>query len=170
MFPRILLYAALIYPPLLKDLLLPVIIMGSLLYGAAAWIWWQHAGSGNVTQPKGQNPLELRAALLFGLLLVVILLLGEWMKNLMGDAGIYLLAAVSGLTDVDAITLSLTRMARDDLTATTAVLAIIIAAMVNNLFKASLALSIGNRRIGLRVLIPMLLSLSAGLAVVLLRM
>ncbi|HCD06417.1 MAG TPA: hypothetical protein DEQ60_13950, partial [Methylophaga sp.] len=81
-----------------------------------------------------------------------------------------LLAAVSGLTDVDAITLSLTRMARDDLTATTAVLAIIIAAMVNNLFKASLALSIGNRRIGLRVLIPMLLSLSAGLAVVLLRM
>lgn len=170
MFPRILLYAALIYPPLLTELLIPVIAMGGLLYGSAAWIWWQHSGSGNVSQPQEQNPLELRAALLFGLLLVVILLLGEWMKNVMGDAGVFLLAAISGLTDVDAITLSLTRMAREDLTAATAVLAIIIAAMVNNLFKASLALGIGPFALGIRVLIPMLLSLSAGLAVVFLRM
>ncbi len=170
MFPRILLYAALIYPPLLKELLIPVIVMGSLLYGSAALIWWQHFDSSNVSQPQGQNPLKLRSALLFGLLLVVILLLGEWMKNMMGDAGVFLLAAISGLTDVDAITLSLTRMAREDLTAATAVLAIIIAAMVNNLFKASLALGIGTLGLGIRVLIPMLLSLSAGLAVVFLRM
>ena len=54
--------------------------------------------------------------------------------------------------------------------AATAVLAIIIAAMVNNLFKASLALGIGTLGLGIRVLIPMLLSLSAGLAVVFLRM
>ena len=170
MFPRILLYAALIYPPLLKELLIPVVVMGGLLYGSAALIWWQNSESGNVSQPQGQNPLELRSALLFGLLLVVILLLGEWMKNMMGDAGVFLLAAISGLTDVDAITLSLTRMAREDLTAATAVLAIIIAAMVNNLFKASLALGIGTLGLGIRVLIPMLLSLSAGLAVVFLRM
>jgi len=170
MFPRILLYAALIYPPLLKELLIPVIVMGGFLYGSAALIWWQHSGSVNVSQPQGQNPLELRSALLFGLLLVVILLLGEWLKNVMGDAGVFLLAAISGLTDVDAITLSLTRMAREDLMAATAVLAIIIAAMVNNLFKASLALGIGTVGLGTRVLIPMLLSLSSGLAVVFLRM
>ena len=170
MFPRSLLYAALIYPPLLKELLIPVIVMGGLLYGSAALIWWQHSGSVNVSQPQGQNPLELRSALLFGLLLVVILLLGEWLKNVMGDAGVFLLAAISGLTDVDAITLSLTRMAREDLMAATAVLAIIIAAMVNNLFKASLALGIGTVGLGTRVLIPMLLSLSSGLAVVFLRM
>ncbi|WP_439503166.1 MgtC/SapB family protein [Methylophaga sp.] len=170
MFPRILLYAALIYPPLLKELLIPVIVMGGLLYGSAALIWWQHSGSVNVSQPQGQNPLELRSALLFGLLLVVILLLGEWLKNVMGDAGVFLLAAISGLTDVDAITLSLTRMAREDLMAAIAVLAIIIAAMVNNLFKASLALGIGTVGLGTRVLIPMLLSLSSGLAVVFLRM
>jgi uncharacterized membrane protein (DUF4010 family) len=170
MFPRILLYAALIYPPLLKELLIPVIVMGGLLYGSAALIWWQNSGSVNVSQPQGQNPLELRSALLFGLLLVVILLLGEWLKNVMGDAGVFLLAAISGLTDVDAITLSLTRMAREDLMAATAVLAIIIAAMVNNLFKASLALGIGTVGLGTRVLIPMLLSLSSGLAVVFLRM
>ncbi|HCC82958.1 MAG TPA: hypothetical protein DEQ25_17565, partial [Methylophaga sp.] len=159
-----------IYPPLLKELLIPVIVMGGLLYGSAALIWWQHSGSVNVSQPQGQNPLELRSALLFGLLLVVILLLGEWLKNVMGDAGVFLLAAISGLTDVDAITLSLTRMAREDLMAATAVLAIIIAAMVNNLFKASLALGIGTVGLGTRVLIPMLLSLSSGLAVVFLRM
>ncbi|PTB86361.1 hypothetical protein C9940_02660, partial [Pseudidiomarina aestuarii] len=93
-----------------------------------------------------------------------------WLKNVMGDAGVFLLAAISGLTDVDAITLSLTRMAREDLMAATAVLAIIIAAMVNNLFKASLALGIGTVGLGTRVLIPMLLSLSSGLAVVFLRM
>lgn len=168
MFPRVLLYAALIHPPLLSVLVIPVVIMGGLLYGAAAWIWWQHPDSGNVSQPKGQNPLELRAALIFGGLLVAILLMGEWLQDRIGDAGVFLLAAVSGLTDVDAITLSLTRMAREDLAATTAVTAIVIAAMINNLVKAGLALGIGTREVGIRVLVPMLLSLSAGLAVVLL--
>lgn len=168
MFPRILLYAALIHPPLLPALFPPVLVMGVLLYGAAVWIWRRQPHSGAVGQPENpHNPLELRSALMFGGLLVLILLLGEWFKLWFGDAGVYLLSAASGMADVNAITLSLTRMAREDLIMDVAVLAIVIAASVNNMVKAGLALGIGGERVGRQVLFPMLLSLLAGLGVAL---
>ena len=93
------------------------------------------------------------------------MLLGEWLREWLGDAGIYLLAAVSGIADVDAITLSLTRMAEHSLTLPTAVLGIVLAASVNNLVKAGLASVIGNRQLRWRVALPMIASLVAGLAV-----
>ena len=102
---------------------------------------------------------------MFGLLLTAILLLGEFLKNAFGDAGIFALAATSGVADVDAITLSLTRMSNNGLAMDTAVLGIVIAAAVNNLVKSGIAWSIGNRQTGLLVAGPMVLSLGAGLLV-----
>ena len=69
------------------------------------------------------------------------------------------------MADVDAITLSLTRMSTESLAMETAVIGIVIAATVNNLVKTALAWGVGNRRTGLMVAGPMLVSLSAGLAV-----
>ena len=88
-----------------------------------------------------------------------------FLKNAFGDVGIYALAATSGVADVDAITLSLTRMSNDGLGMDAAVLGIVIAAAVNNLVKSGIAWSIGNRQTGLLVAGPMVLSLAAGLLV-----
>jgi len=166
MFPRILVYCLVINTALLPSLVWPVLVMTILLYGPALYIWQKNSKQLQVSQPSlSQNPLDLSSALVFGLLLTAILLLGEFLKNAFGDAGIFALAATSGVADVDAITLSLTRMSNNGLAMDTAVLGIVIAAAVNNLVKSGIAWSIGNRQTGLLVAGPMVLSLGAGLLV-----
>ncbi len=165
MFPRILIYAAVVSPVLLSRLVLPVTLMGALLYLPALLIWYRHRRGHRVDRPAViPNPLELRMALLFGALLALIMLLGEWLRGWLGTAGIYLLSATSGIADVDAITLSLTRMSLERIDPATAVLGIVIAAATNNLVKAGMAASLGTRRLGWRVALPMIASMAAGLA------
>lgn len=166
MFPRILFYCALINPALLPQLVWPVAVMTLLLYVPAFVIWKRHTGRLKVSRPElTQNPLDLKPAILFGLLLVVILLLGEFLQAWLGNLGVYVLAATSGVADVDAITLSLSRMSQDTLALQTAVIGIVIAAATNNLVKAAIAWGIGQKELGIRVAGPMLLSLAAGLTV-----
>lgn len=166
MFPRILVYCLVINPALLPSLIAPVLVMTALLYIPALFIWRKSNRHGHVSQPSlNQNPLDLSSALVFGALLTAILLLGEFLGNWLGDAGIYALAATSGIADVDAITLSLARMSSNDLAMATAVIGIVLAAAINNLVKSALAGVVGNRQTGLLVGIPMVLSLAAGLLV-----
>lgn len=164
MFPRILVYCLVINPGLLPTLAGPVLVMTVLLYALAIVVWRSSTHSSEVSQPSlNQNPLDLTSALVFGVLLTAILLLGEFLRNWLGNAGIYALAATSGIADVDAITLSLTRMSTDTLAMTTAVIGIVLAAASNNLVKCAMAWVIGNRRMGLLVGGPMVLALAAGL-------
>ena len=166
MFPRILVYCLVINPELLPSLFWPVIVMTALLYVPAFFIWRKNDRELHISQPTlNQNPLDLTSALVFGALLTGILLLAEFLGNWLGDAGIYVLAATSGIADVDAITLSLTRMSNNSLAMSTAVIGIVIAAATNNLVKSALAGFVGNRQIGLLVGIPMVLSLATGLLV-----
>ena len=110
-----------------------------------------------------RNPLELGPALGFGLLLALVLLLGKALQSGFGEAGVLALAAASGITDVDAITLSLARMSGDDLAPRVAVLGVVIAGAVNSLAKATFATVIGGREIGLRVGVPLVVSGVGGL-------
>lgn len=164
MLPRILLYCLIISPSLLGMLVLPLLVMTLVLYLPALLIGYRDR-SANISQPElSKNPLDLKSALILGGLLVIILLLAEWLQVWLGDAGIYLLAAVSGLTDVDAITLSLTRLnVAETIDPSVAVTGIVIAASVNNLFKAGLAVAIGKHGLGRKVAVPMVLSPIAGL-------
>lgn len=168
MFPRILLICALITPALLPQLLAPVLVMMFSLYLPALLIWKNHHGL-SIDQPElKQNPLDLRAALLFGFLLLAILILGEVLLEWLGSAGVYLLAAAAGISDVDAITLSLSKMAQDGLSLNAAVIGIIIAASVNNLIKALLSLTVGSRALAKRVAPPMLIAVLLGIVTALL--
>ncbi len=166
MFPRVLLVATMIHPPMFASLLVPVAVMTVLLYLPAFLMWRKATRGTDVTQPElRQNPLDLSAALLFGVLLTLIMLAGEWLRDWLGEAGIYLLAASSGVADVDAINLSLTRMAEESITVHTATVGIIIASASNNLVKTGIAAVIGTRTLGLWVAGPMILSLAVGLLV-----
>ncbi|QSP93356.1 DUF4010 domain-containing protein [Marinobacter salinisoli] len=166
MFPRILMYGFVINRDLLPLLVAPVITMAALLYIPAWLIWRQHSDKPALSQMElKQNPLDLPSAMVFGLLLTAILLLGELLKEWLGTAGVYMLAFASGIADVDAITLSLTRMSHDRLALDVAALAIVIAAATNNLMKSAMAWGLGDRKAGKLVAAPMLLSMAAGLAV-----
>ena len=170
MFPRVLLICSLINPLLAYRLVWPVAIMTLLVYLPAAVIWWRQARV-TVEQPEiSQNPMELNSAMLFGFILLVIILLSHALRAWLGNAGIYLLAGISGLSDVDAITLSLTRMSTMDLSPVIAARAIAIATVVNSLVKAGLTVGIGNRALAIRVALPLVTAGAGGIACVWLMM
>lgn len=166
MFPRVLLEVGLINRALLPDLLAPMLTAG-LIYAVGALLYYLRAGNqpDNAAEPPLKNPFELGPALRFAGLLVVILFLVEGAQRWLGDAGVYLVSLLSGLTDVDAITLSLSNSARTDLSEEVAVRGIFLAALSNSLVKAGLILFIGGRAIAILTLPFMLGGLLAGLAV-----
>jgi uncharacterized membrane protein (DUF4010 family) len=165
MYPRIVLVAIMVNPAVLTAILLPAGLMTLIVYAAAFWQLWRRGNSVVEEAAALQNPLELASALRFGLLLVVILLLADALKRYAGQTGIFLLAAVSGIADVDAITLSLGRMSAQDLPLQTAVTGIVIASAVNSLVKATMAVAIGTRTLGARVAAPLVIAAVSGLLV-----
>jgi uncharacterized membrane protein (DUF4010 family) len=163
MFPRMVVLAGVLDPDLLRPILLPAIVMSCLVYLPALWYWRSRARRKTDAGTSLKNPLELKAALSFGALLVLVMLLGKALQHWFGDAGVLALATASGIADVDAITLSLARMSQEDLTVRVAVLGIVIAAAVNTVTKAGMAVLIGGRGLAYRVGLPLLASAVAGL-------
>ncbi len=153
MFPRMTAIAWIFNPALGRQLLLPVVLITAGVY-LAAGLFWQRSktASARAPAPTLHNPFDLRSALQFGLLLSLILLLSQLMVQRFGDSGLYMLAAASGIADVDAITLSIARMDPQHLAANTAAAAILLAAVVNSLIKTGIAFFIGRRQLGWRIL------------------
>ncbi len=163
MFPRMALVATVLNPDLFRLLIVPAAVMALLAY-LPALVYWRsgrHKESG-MTSPI-ENPLELRAALTFGVLLALVMVFGKALQTWFGEAGVLALAAASGIADVDAITLSLARMTQDDLALSVAAIGVLIAASVNTLVKGGMASAIGGRSIGFRVGLPLLASALGGM-------
>jgi uncharacterized membrane protein (DUF4010 family) len=164
MFPRMLLVATVIHAPLLERLVLPALFMAAVSYAPAVWMLRKPHREVDTEDLLPGNPLELTSALVFGALLALVMLLGQALTEWFGDAGVYALAAASGVADVDAITLSLARMSADDVLLATAAIGIVLAASVNSLVKAGMAVSIGGWTLGWRVLAPLALAVAGGLS------
>ena len=152
MFPRMLLLVMAVAPTLLPRLYAPIAVLTAVgLVAAAGLVWYARRAPAGAAGPPMQRPFELATALQFALLLVAVMVLAEALRRLAGDAGVYLLALASGLTDVDAITLSLARMTDGRLEAGVAERGIILAAIANTLVKLGLAAGIARGRMGLMV-------------------
>ncbi|MCW8828857.1 MAG: MgtC/SapB family protein, partial [Gammaproteobacteria bacterium] len=162
MFPRMLLEVSVINPQLLPALTIPLLSMMLASYLAVPLLLFSSEDGSAVRNIDIQNPFELLPALKFGLLLVAVLLLAEFFLERFGNTGLYAIAAISGLTDVDAITLSISRMARGDLSAGVATQAIIIAASVNTLVKGVLVAVICGRAMAWKVMLSIILAIAAG--------
>jgi len=136
--------AVVLAPPVLSQLL-PV-LMGGLVAGGlgAAYGVRKLRPQGGMPELAMDNPTELRPALGFGLMYAGVLLAAAWLSDWLGTRGLYGVALVSGLTDVDAITLSSLRLlSLDKLTVTVAVNVVTLATLANLAFKSALALFIG---------------------------
>lgn len=155
MVPRMLLVAAVVNRGLLEPMLLPGIAMSLIIYVPAFFYWRVRSEDKLEVSSALQNPLELKAALAFGALLALVLVLGKGLQDWTGDAGVLALAAASGVTDVDAITLSLARMSQADLSTTVAVTGLFLAAAVNSAVKAGMAAAIAGPAVGVRVAVPL---------------
>jgi uncharacterized membrane protein (DUF4010 family) len=169
MFPRVLLEVGLINAQLLPRLLWPLGV-AALVYAGGALVYFRLADAPREesAEPPLKNPFELGSALRFAALLVLILFLAEGARRWLGDAGVYLVALLSGLADVDPITLTLARSAKTELAPQVAVQGIFLAVLSNSLVKGLLIALIGGRQLALRTLPVMAAGLLAGAAVLLL--
>lgn len=125
--------------------LLPV-LAGGLLFGllVALYNWRKLGKAAELYVPETTNPAELHAAIGFGLLYVAVLLGSAWMSDIAGSQGLYVVALASGLTDVDAITLSSLRLFNlGQLNEQQTVTAITLAILANLAFKFGMVAFIG---------------------------
>jgi uncharacterized membrane protein (DUF4010 family) len=122
------------------------VLAGGFLFGllVALYHWRKMDEATGLTIPETSNPAELRTAIGFGLLYVIVLLGAAWMQDFAGSRGLYVVALVSGLTDVDAITLSSLRLFNvGQLSEHQTVTAIALAFISNIAFKFGMVMFIG---------------------------
>ena len=99
--------------------------------------------------PPQTNPAELKGALIFAVLYGVISFISAAVKDNFGDQALYIVSVVSGLTDLDAITLSTAKMTEEkNIDAALGWRLILVATLSNLVFKGGMALVMGNRQLG----------------------
>lgn len=168
MFPRVLLEVLATNPPLLRLLILPIGAM--LLASAALVVWmWRRAEPGHQEDVDGVhvgNPLKLTTALTFAIVFTIVLIAVELMQGWFGDVGVYLTSLITGLTDVDAITLSLSQVARSGgIDARVAAAGIVLATITNTIIKGVIAYSLGSPELRRRIVVAFGIIAAVGIVV-----
>jgi uncharacterized membrane protein (DUF4010 family) len=143
---RLAVLSAVLSPGILPQIL-PMLGTGFVFGAAVTFYWWRRMQrGGDLPIPEIKNPTEIKTALSFGALYAVVLLAAAWLSDIAGSRGLYLLALASGLTDVDAISLSTLRLfGQGKLLADQVVLAIAIAYLSNLAFKFGLLAFFGGK-------------------------
>ena len=166
MLVRVLGIVAVIRPALLPQI--ATVCVPALLAAAPAVIWrWRAAGTAHNETGEYRNPAGLRTALVFAAIYGAILVLTAWAQQYLGTRGVYGLAFVAGLTDVDAITLSVLRLQSGNaINPATAATAIGLAIAGNFVLKTALVFGAGGAAAGwaaLRGFALPLLALAGGI-------
>jgi uncharacterized membrane protein (DUF4010 family) len=142
MFVRVLVEVFVVNRALLDVVWLPVTAAGLVGLGYSAFLFFfqRPSDAGDV---EFSNPFELGTAIKFGLLYGVILLAARAAQMYLGDAGIYASAILSGLTDVDAITLSMAELSKPgaDLSMEVAARSIVLAIASNTVVKGGIVVA-----------------------------
>jgi uncharacterized membrane protein (DUF4010 family) len=144
-FVRLLIEISAVSPSLLVEAAPPLVFLLVVFSSVAAIIWRSGTTPGQLPI-EPDNPTELKSAILFGGVYAVVLLVVAAAEDMAGGAGLYLAAALSGLTDVDALTLSTSRLVETDrLTPDLAWRLVVTGAVSNLTFKVILAAVLGSR-------------------------
>jgi uncharacterized membrane protein (DUF4010 family) len=164
MFPRALVEVAVVNPSLLPHVAVPLGAMTAVAAAAGVAVYWR-ATATMEAETEIENPFRLRPALFFGAIFAVVLLVSEQANAVLGSSGVYATAFVSGLADVDAMTLTLSRLAAEGtVSEPVATTGIVIAATANTLVKAGISWVIGTRQLGRIVTVVLAAAAATGLA------
>ena len=150
---RLTLVVGVLAPKLL--LMVASMLIGGAIAGLTYFLWlWRNVGDRpNLPEMEMKNPTEIRAALGFGLLYAGVLFAAAWLSDVAGQAGLYAVALASGLTDVDAITLTALRLYNvGNLQASNVATVIFLALVANIVFKGILSTSIGGKQLARRII------------------
>jgi uncharacterized membrane protein (DUF4010 family) len=166
---RIVAIAAVMYAPRVAPRLLPFGALTVVTLGTAALFLrraraQEPAAAGEIVL---KNPFSLTAATKFGLLFAVVLLVVAGVERYSPGRGYYLVAALAGLTDVDAITLSMASVARNGgAPLATAAVALVVAALSNTLVKCGLVVATASARLRRAVVLVTAALVAVGVAAI----
>jgi uncharacterized membrane protein (DUF4010 family) len=143
-FARTYLLATLLYPPIGLVLAVPLLVASLVAVGGALIMQLRLTSDADIASDDVMaamgSPDDFAAALKFGAALFGVITLAHYATEWLGPEGLYSVAALSGLVDVDAVTLSVSRMAEagGDVSVELAALAILIAVFVNSVVKVAI--------------------------------
>ncbi|MGC9517964.1 MAG: MgtC/SapB family protein [Methanomicrobiales archaeon] len=146
MFLRVLFEVLVVNSELIPLLLAPMLSMGILGIILAIVVWKRTEFKEIDAEVKLENPFSLKPAFIFGALFLVILFVTRIADIYYGSSGLYVASIISGVADVDAITISMALQAKTTISNTTAVTAITLASISNTVVKFVIALSIGTKK------------------------
>ncbi len=173
MFGRVVVEVLVVHPAMLGTILGAFGAMGGVAAGLGGLYYWRAARSGPGSAQRDDevpltNPFSLTSAAKFAAFFAFVLVVVALAKRHLPAEGMYFVAGLAGLTDVDAITLSLAEYAKGGGDAGTAANAITVAALTNTLVKAGMVAALGGRHLRRRTLVGAGAVLAAGaLAIVL---
>lgn len=166
-FGRVLIIIGAAAPGLLPEAAGPIGAAFISLLAIALGYWFFSKHEKAELPPQG-NPSELKAALIFAAMYALVLIAVAAAKERFGSSGLYVVAIISGLTDMDAIALSISEMSsRKEVEPDLAWRLILVAALSNLVFKAGAVAVLGSRALLLRIALLFGLSFAAGLGIVL---
>jgi uncharacterized membrane protein (DUF4010 family) len=165
---RVLVEVAAVAPAQFMEIALPLTGMLVFCFLITVALFFPSRKQG-IRMPEQKNPAELKPALVFGGLYALVLLAVAVAKQYFGSAGLYVVAVISGLTDLDAITLSTGQLAGSQkIDTSTAWRVILIAVMSNFLFKFGIVAALGSAGLTQRIGCAFAVALAAGGAILLL--
>ena len=146
-FVRVLIEIAVVSPRFLSTSVIPITAL-MLMTAIPAILMWYRVRKQPSQMPEQENPTQMKSALVFAAMYAIVLVALAAAKTHMGTRALYVVSALSGLTDMDAITLSTADLANSD----AAILAdgwrlIVVAALANLVFKAVMVGMLGGRRL-----------------------
>ena len=163
MFIRTFVIVSLLTPALLTYLYLP---LGAMLIVSviAAVILYSRNSHDAATNISISNPLDLKSAGMFAILLTIAMALSKAAAQSFGDMSLFMVSIVAGAIDIEAISLSMTQMAGHEVGIHIAANAIALAAIANTIFKSGIAVFSGGASFGRHCLfLALLLAATGGL-------
>lgn len=153
--------------PQFREILAPLAIMFATSAASTLWLW-KNRGEHKKGMLPQENPTELKTALTFGAIYAVVLLAVAFAKSNFGNAGMAAVAVLSGMTDMDAITLSTARLvANSKLSAAEAWPVIITGVVSNTCFKGGLVFVFGGKDLFVRLALPLIATAASGILLLL---
>jgi len=147
MFPRLLIWLLLLNFELFRSLWIPIVVLGLMGIGIGYWISRRHGAVAEGPPKEVKNPINLREALFFGVIYLGIQFIVGYANEHFGESGVYVASGISGMTDIDAIAISMARFGKEAPGIGIAGTAIVIAALTNTLVKYGFCLVFGNRNL-----------------------
>jgi uncharacterized membrane protein (DUF4010 family) len=129
-------------------MVIPIIL--SMVMGVLIYLYIIKKDLDNTSEIKMEikNPIEILSSIKFALLLSAIIFLAEKGKEEFGKVGVLVISVFSGISDVDAITVYLSKLSIDNVFKITSVIGIFLAVIVNTLVKCCIATYVGSRALG----------------------